>query len=126
MRISIFFNLMLASLCVSLLAFALVEGVGLMGALKLFAFSTVASIAITAFYPGIRGIKAGDTVSVVNSSNIPSLIGRAGTAESAGRLNQQIKISLDNGNEVMGVIESYIGIISPPKVRIIYEEKLVE
>jgi hypothetical protein len=126
MRIAIFFKLMIASLCISLLAFALVPGVGIMEALKLLALCTVLSIAITAFYPDIRGIRAGDSVSVVNDSNIPSIIGRMGIAAASGRKNQQIKITLSNGNEVIGVVEGYIGLISPPKIRIIYEEKLVE
>jgi hypothetical protein len=126
MRIAIFFKLMIASVCVSLLAFALAPGIDIMEALKLLALSTVISIAITAFYPDIRGIKAGDTVSVVNDSNIPSIIGRMGIAGASGRKNEQIKITLSNGNEVMGVIEGYIGLISPPKIRIIYEEKPVE
>jgi len=126
MRIAIFFKLMIASVCISLLAFALVPGVGIIEALKLLALSTVISIAITAFYPDIRGIKAGDTVSVVNDSNIPSIIGRMGIAAASGRKNGQIKITLSNGNEVIGVVESYVGLISPPKIRILYEEKLVE
>jgi hypothetical protein len=90
------------------------------------AIGTVASVAIVAIYPELRGIKAGDTVSVVNDSRIPSLIGRMGHAVAAGKKNAQIKIMLQNGTEVMGVIESYTGLISPPKIRVLYEERLVE
>jgi hypothetical protein len=126
MRIFLFFKLIIAALCVSLLAFALVPEVGLMGALKTMALGTVLSIAVTAYYPEFRGIRAGDTVAVVNDSNIPSLIGRPGTAAANGKRNEQIKIVLPNGNEVLGVIESYTGLISPPKIRVLYEEKLVE
>jgi hypothetical protein len=126
MRIAMFFKLMIAALCVSLLSFALVPGMGPVEALKAMAFGTVLSIGITAFYPEFRGIRAGDTVSVVNDSNIPSIIGRLGVAAASARKNQQLKITLPNGNEVIGVVESYTGLISPPKIRIIYEEKLVE
>ncbi len=126
MRIAVFFKLMMASLCLSLLSFALVPGVGPVEAAKAMALGTVVSIGVTAFYPEIRGIKAGDTVSVVNDSNIPSLIGRLGVAAASAKKNQQLKITLPNGNEVIGIVESYTGLISPPKIRIIYEEKLVE
>jgi hypothetical protein len=126
MRLFMFFKLMIAALCVSLLAFALAPGVTVIEALKIMALGTVLSIGVTAYYPEFRGIKAGDTVSVVNSSGIPSLIGKPGTAAADGKRNERIKIALDNGNEVLGVIEDYVGLVSPPKVRVIYEEKLVE
>ncbi len=126
MRLVMFFKLMVASLCISLLAFALWPGAGPMDGLKMMALCTVASIAITAFYPEFRGIREGDTVSVVSGAGIPSIIGRLGTASAGARKNQQLKIVLGNGSEVMGVVESYTGLVSPPRIRIIYEEKLVE
>jgi hypothetical protein len=126
LRLFMFFRLMIAALCVSLLAFALAPGVTVIDALKILSLGTVASIGIAAYYPEFRGIKAGDSVSVVGSSGIPSLIGKPGTASADGRRNDRIKIALENGNEVLGVIEDYVGLVSPPKVRIIYEEKLVE
>jgi hypothetical protein len=126
MRIALFFKLIVLSLCAALLSFALVPEVMLMGALKIMALGTVLSIAVAAFYPEIRGIRAGDTVSVVADSGIPSIIGRLGTAAAAGRKNQQIKITLSNGSEVIGVVESYTGLVSPPRIRVLYEERLVE
>ncbi|MEW6035647.1 MAG: hypothetical protein AB1529_03470 [Candidatus Micrarchaeota archaeon] len=126
MRLKMLFKLLVLSLCMSLLAFALLPDSTLTFALKMMALGTVLSIAITAFYPEIRGIKAGDTVSVVTDSAIPSIIGRLGTATASGRKNQQIKIALQNGTEVIGVVESYTGLISPPRIRIIYEERLVD
>jgi len=126
MRIMLFLKLMVFSLCISLLAFALMPGAGIVDGLRMMALGTVASIAITAFYPEVRGIKEGDTVSVVSDAGIPSIIGRLGTASADARRNQQLKIVLGHGSEVVGVVESYTGIISPPRLRIIYEEKLVE
>lgn len=126
MRMLLFFKLMVAALCASLLAFALAPGATVVDGLKIMALGTVLSIAITAYYPEFRGIKAGDAVAVVNHPGIPSLIGRPGTAAANGRRNERIKIVLGNGNEVLGVIESYTGLISPPRIRAIYEEKLVE
>jgi len=124
MRLMFFFKLILISVCISLAAFALVP-LGILGTLRVFAIGVILSIAVTTFYPEWRGVKEGDFVSVVNDSNIPSLIGRAGRAAQNGRKNDRIRINLQNGTEVLGVIESYIGLISPPKIRAIYEEKLM-
>lgn len=125
MRLMFFAKLMIIALCVSLLSFALLD-FPVIEALKVFALGTVGSITIAAFYPELRGVKEGDTVSVVANSTIPSIIGRLGRAGADGRKNEQIKIVLPNGTEVTGVIENYGGIISHPKIRILYEEKLVE
>jgi len=126
MRLVLFCKLLLLSVCVPLLYFGLVPGVGVLETVKLMALGSVASVAFTAAYPEIRGIRNGDAVSVVTAAGIASLIGRPGTAAADARKNQKIKILLDNGSEVLGVVESYTGLISPPKVRLIYEEKLVE
>lgn len=124
MRIFIFGKMMLCIICLGLLYFGLFPGAGLIDSLKLVALGTVAAISVSAFYPDIRGIRNGDQVAVVNDAGTPSLIGRPGTAAADGRKNQKIKVVLDNGSEVLGRVESYIGIISPPRIRVIYEEKL--
>ncbi|NYZ74181.1 hypothetical protein H0O00_03495 [Candidatus Micrarchaeota archaeon] len=126
MRIFLFFKLMLIAVCLPLLWFALSADATLVEMLKMMALGTVASVAVTTIYPEVRGIKSGDVVAVVADERIPSLIGRPGRAVAPGRKNDKIKITLDNGSEVFGVIESYNGLISPPKVRILYEEKLVD
>jgi len=126
MRLMLFFKLMIVSLCVSLLSFALLPDASIMGALKMMALGTVISIGIVSFYPEVRGIKAGDSVSVVAGSGIPSIIGRMGTAVDGGKRNDRIKISLSDGAEVIGVVESYVGLISPPRIRILYEERMVD
>lgn len=125
MRLRLFFKLVVLSLCLSLLAFGLLS-VTFLEAAKFMAICTVLSVAITAFYPDIRGVKQGDLVSVVADAGIPSLIGRFGTAVSNGRKNDRIRILLQNGTEVLGVIENYQGLISPPRIRLLYEERLVE
>ncbi len=126
MRIMLFFKLMLLSLCVSLLSFALLPEATIMGTLKMMALGTVLSIGITALYPQVRGVKTGDKVAVVANSAIPGMLGRLGRASANGRLNDHIKIILQNGSEVLGVVESYQGLISPAKIRILYEERLVD
>lgn len=123
---ALFFKLMLLNICISLLAFALVKDYSIIETLKLMAFGTVVSVIITMVYPEIRGVKQGDVVSVVSVSGLPSLIGRLGRATAAAKKKEQVKIILDNGNEVVGVVESYVGLIGPAKIRLIYEEKLVE
>lgn len=124
MRLMLFLKLIIISLCLSLLSFAVLS-FSLMDALKAMALGTVASIAVTAFYPEMRGIKQGDVVAVVGDAAIPSIIGRLGTAASGGRKNDRIRIMFQNGGEVVGVIENYEGIISPPRIRLIYEERPV-
>ncbi len=121
----LFLKLIVVAVCIALVSFALLPGASLIGTLKILAGGIVSAVAITAFYPEVRGVKQGDTVSVVRDSAIPSIIGRLGRAAAAGRKKDQIKIMLDGG-EALGVIESYSGLISHPKIRIIYEEKLVE
>jgi len=126
MRAALFFKLLLASVCLSLVYFGLVPGVSLLELLKLVALGTVASVAVSVIYPEVRGVKAGDPVAVVTDAAIPSIFGKQGLAASSGRKNDQIKITLGNGAEVIGIVESYPGIISPSKIRVIYEERLVE
>ena len=125
MRLILFGKLMLLSICVSLILFGLLS-YSIIDSLKVLAILTVLSIGITYIYPNIRAVKKGDYVSVVNNSNMHAIMGRVGTAAQNGKLKEQILINLDNGSEVRGIIESYEGLISRPKVRVIYEEKLVE
>jgi hypothetical protein len=126
MRIALFFRLMILSLCISLLAFALLPQTTLIGALKIMALGVVISIAVAAFYPELRGVKKGDKVAVVSDTSVPGFLGRQGKASMSGRKNQKIRINLQNGSEATGVIESYCGMISPAKIRILYEERLAE
>jgi len=125
MRVVLFFKLMLISLCVSLLSFGFLPEATIMGTLKMMAVGTVLSIGITVFYPDIRGVRAGDRVAVVANIAIPGMLGRLGRAAAHGKINDHIKITLQNGSEVLGVIESYPGLVSPAKIRILYEERLV-
>ncbi len=126
LRLALFFKLMIASLCVALLSFALLPQMTLIMTLKALAFGTVLSIGVTVCYPEVRGIKEGDRVAVVTDSAIPGIIGRVGRAVTDGRKKEKIRIVLSNGSEVHGIIEGYSGLISPAKIRILYEEKLVE
>lgn len=117
---------MLSSICVALVSFALLPQMSILMTLKALAFGTALSIGVTVFYPEVRGIKEGDPVAVVTDSAIPGIIGRVGRAVTDGRKKEKIRIVLNNGSEVHGIIENYSGLITPAKIRVIYEEKLVE
>jgi hypothetical protein len=94
---------------------------------KMIAGGIVLAGVVSILYPEMRGIKSGDVVSVITSNtSVPFLIGRFGRALEEGKKNKLIKVKLGDGSEVIGIVESYEGIISPPRIRIIYEEKLVE
>ncbi len=109
----------------SLIYFAVSPGMGLMGLLKLIALSTGISILASIVYPHLRGIRKGDKV-VLTSPNIPFIFGRDGKAKTGARLNQEIRVEFFDGREALGNVEGYEGWFSPPKVRLLYEERLVE
>lgn len=126
MKLSIFFKAFIVIVCISLLYFAFAPEATVMMLLKMAAVGTVGSIALSVVYPEMRGVKDGDTVAVVYGKTISPLLGKAGTAMEEGKKNNQIRVKLNNGSEVVGIVESYVGIISPPRIRVVYEEKLVE
>lgn len=121
-----FIKLAVLSVAVSLLAFAFTPSADIMFLLKSLALLLGISILVTIAYPLVRGVQGGDNVTVVANSSIPSLFGRGGIALNAGRKNSQVRIKLDDGREAVGIIESYEGLLSLPRVRLVYEEKLVE
>lgn len=122
----LFLKLFAIAVVFSLLAFALMPDAGIMFLLKALALGLAVSIAVAVFYPSVRGVKAGDSVSVVSNSFAPTIFGKAGVVMNTGRVNNEVRIRLDNGKEAVGIIESYEGLFSLPRVRLVYEEKLVE
>lgn len=121
-----FLKLAVLSIAASLLVFAFTPSADLMFLLKSLALLIGLSIIVTLAYPLVRGVQNGDNVTVVANSSLPSLFGRGGIALNGGRKNSQVRIKLDDGREAVGVIESYEGLLSLPRVRLVYEEKLVE
>ncbi len=113
-------------LAIALIVFVLI-GHDFLTLVKLVALA-VALTLITGFtYPSLRGIKKGDRVMVI-SGILPSLLGfgRVGTALENAKVNDEIRVRLDDGKEVLGIVESYEGFFSLPKVRVLYEEKTIE
>lgn len=125
LKIMLFVKSFLVLLMISLVAFIFFEIDALM-LLKMAAGATVISVIFSIAYPEIRGVKGGDTVMIVTSDNPLTLVGRFGKAIDDGKKNATIKVRLKDGNEMVGIIEEYSGIITPPRVKPVYEERLVE
>lgn len=112
-------------LAVSLIWFAVQPSAGVGFLVKVVALSFAVSLLITVFYPELRGVQKGDKVVIV-MGNMPVLFGRSGVAITSGRVNNEIRIKLDDGKEAVGIIESYEGMLSAAKIRLLYEERLTE
>lgn len=127
MSLSMFVKVTALSIAAALVSFA-VYGTDLLFLAKALALAIGLSIAVTVFYPHLRGIRRGDRISVVGNGGIPLILGlgRTGFALSDGILHKEIRVKFDDGKEAIGIVESYEGMFSPPKVRLLYEEKLVE
>lgn len=108
-------------IAVSLLAFALLPSAGLMDLVKLFAGATAATILFAFLYPMIKGVSKGDEVVVV-AENIPAFFGKTGRALVNAKKGSEIKVRFNDGREVIGILEDYEGLFSPPKVRILFEK----
>lgn len=126
MSVSTFVKVLGLCIAAALMAFA-VYGTDMLFLAKALALAAGFSIAFTIFYPHMRGVRRGDRVVMVGSG-LPMLfgLGRSGFALNDSVLNKEVRIKLDDGKEAIGIVESYEGVLSPPKVRLLYEEKLVE
>lgn len=119
-------------LCVAIaLVFFAFYGNDLLFLAKALALAIGFSIAFTIGFPYVRGVRKGDKVQINGmAQNMPNFIswfaGRSGLALTNASLNKEIRIRLDDGKEAVGVVESYENLFSPTKVRLLYEEKIVE
>lgn len=127
MNIGTFLTTAGLSIAAAFAAFALYGG-DFMFLAKALALALSFSIVFSISYPHLRGIRKGDKVAVVGSGGLPMLfgLGRTGFALSDSGINKELRVKLEDGKEAIGIVESYEGVLSPPKVRILYEEKLVE
>jgi hypothetical protein len=110
----------------SLVAFSLVPDMGLMDLVKMLALSIGATIIISLVYDKIKRIAIGDRVVVVSSSFYPAIFGRHGKITMVSKDGQEAKVKLDDGEEVIGVMESSETLFSPPVVRAMYSERKIE
>ena len=93
--------------------------------LRMLAISVGFSLLFLIFYPMLKGVKKGDEVVVVSHSFVPSFLGRKGKIVKITKDYLIVKL-YEDGREVRGVIESYEGLLSPPRVRVIYEEQMIK
>lgn len=125
MNVSLF--LKSAALCIAaaLIAFAF-YGTDLLFLAKGIALALGASIVLAVVYPHLRSIRRGDRVSLVKNNMPAILFGKAGFALNDSALHREVRVKLDDGKEAIGIVESYESVLSPPKVRIVYEETIME
>ena len=123
MILKLFLQLLLVTIIFSLLSFALIDNAGFSFLVKNIAFGTGVSLLISFLYPYLRGVQKGDVVAI--SGDLPFFGSRIGTAISGARKNAKLRVRFEDGQEAFAILESYAGVLSPPKVRILYEERLV-
>ena len=113
----------LALLAISLIYFALTPGQSLLDMVRYFALSLGFSIAFLLLYPRLRQVRKGDQVTISGSMPMPfaSLLGFTATALSDAQLGGEVRVRI-NGREAFGIVESYEGLLSPPRIRIVFEE----
>jgi|FaiFalDrversion3_1042247.scaffolds.fasta_scaffold01359_5 membrane protein implicated in regulation of membrane protease activity len=124
MMLKKFFALFLFLVAISLLAYGIFS-LSFDNLLRMLAVSLGISLLFLIFYPRLRGVRKGDEVVVVTHSYVPSFLGRKGKIVKIAK-NYVIVELEESGKEVTGVIESYEGLLSPPRVRIIYEEQIIK
>jgi len=114
-------KLIVALFAVSLLAFAVVPGFGdLLTLLKLLAASFGVSLLFVLFYPRVRGVKKGDRVQVMKGA-ISHLLGLSGTVQGDCRVGEEVKVKIGKQREAIGILESYEGLFTPARVKLMYE-----
>jgi membrane protein implicated in regulation of membrane protease activity len=119
-----FFALFLFLVAISLLAYGIFS-LSFDNLLRMLAISLGISLLFLIFYPRLRGVRKGDEVVVVTHSYVPSFLGRKGKIVKIAKNYVVVELE-ESGKEVTGVIESYEGLLSPPRVRIIYEEQIIK
>ena len=79
------------------------------------------SLLVAMVYPQVRGVKAGDMMLLISDEGIFSI--RTAVALEGKRLNETIRLSLPDGREAIGMVESYAGIITPARARLMVESQ---
>ena len=103
----------------SLIYFAISPSSTLLSLAKYLALSLGASILLALAYPYVRGVKAGDTILVITHSDMAGGVRlRLATALEAAKLNGKIRLSLEPGSEMEGIVKSYEGFFSPAKAKL--------
>lgn len=116
-------KLVVGLFAVSLILFAVVPELGaLLTLAKMVAASFGISLLFVLLYPRVRGVKKGDTVQVMKGA-LSRLFGFTGTVQDDCRVGGEVRVKLPGGREAVGVLESYEGLFTPPRVKLVYEKK---
>jgi len=124
MMLKKFFALFGFLLALSLLTYGFLN-LNLDWLIRAIAVSLGISILFLIFYPRLRGVRKGDEVVVISHSFIPSFLGRKGKVIRVHKDHVVVRL-LEDGREITGVLESYEELLSPPRVRIVYEEQIIK
>lgn len=115
-------QLFLGLFAVSLIYFAITPGQGLLELVKFMALSLGVSILFLFLYPRLRQVRKGDHVTIIGAGPFASLLGFTAIALSDAAVGDELRVKLGKGREAVGTVESYEGMLSPPKIKLIYEE----
>ena len=115
-------KIMVALFAISLIAFALDPGMGLLTLAKFMAASFGVSLLFVLGYPHLRGVKKGDKVQIMKGA-LPQFLGFTGVVLDDGRIEDEVRVRLSRGREAIGILESYQGLFSHARVKLMYEEK---
>ena len=112
----------LALFAVSLIYFAVTPGFGLMDLLKFSALSIGVTLLFILLYPKVKQVRKGDEVMIASAGPFASLLGLTAKAVSDAAVGEEVRVKVGRGREAVGTVESYEGLFSPAKIRLIYEE----
>jgi len=115
-------QLFLGLLAVSLIYFAVTPGQTLFDLFKYVALSGGVSLLFLLLYPRMRQVRKGDQVTIIGAGPFASLLGFTATALSDAAVGEELRVKLGKGREAVGTVESYEGMLSSPKIKLIYEE----
>lgn len=125
------FQLMLGLCALSLIYFAAVPGVELLTLAKMIAGSFGVTILFVLLYPQLRGVRKGDKVQIVGfmpgplaNNPVMNLFGAFGISTMDCKMGDDVKVRIGGGREAIGVLESYEGLFSPARVKLMFEENM--
>lgn len=123
------FQLLLGLCALCLIYFAAVPGVELFMLAKMAAGSFGVTILFLLLYPQLRGVKKGDKVQIVgflpgplSNNPVMNLFGAFGISMVDCKIGDDVRVRIGGGREAVGVLEAYEGLLSPARVKLMFEE----
>ncbi|HNT60350.1 MAG TPA: hypothetical protein PKJ97_00030 [Candidatus Bilamarchaeaceae archaeon] len=115
-------KLFLGLFAISLIYFAITPGQTLFDLLKYTALSAGVSMLFVLLYPRVKKVRKGDPVQISGAPFPFHFMGFGAIADSDASIREKIKVKLGKGRVAIGIVESYEGLLSPPRIRIVFEE----